>query len=206
MGHWYRDHVFVRVMDRVLDNPPTRAIRARVCEPLAGEVVELGFGTGLNLPFVPDSVTRLCAVDPLEAGRRLAADRLAASPVAVEFVGLDGEHLPLADASVDHALCTYTLCSIPDPVAAVREVRRVLRPGGELHFAEHGRAPEQRLLRWQRRLNPLQQVLACGCQLDRDIPAILEAGGLRVDRLDTYYKAKEPKLFAWTYEGVASAA
>lgn len=206
MGHWYRDHVFVRLMDRLLDDGPTRAIRARVCAPLAGEVVELGWGTGLNLPFLPPAVTRLLAVDPLEAGRRLGAERLAAASVPVEFVGLDGEHLPLEDASVDAALCTYTLCSIPDPVAAVREVRRVLRPGGTLHFAEHGAAPKAGLRRWQQRLNPVQRRVACGCELDRDIPALLEAGGMTVDRLDTYWKPKEPKLFAWTYEGVASPA
>lgn len=204
MAHWYRDHVFVHVMNKVLDNGPTRAIRSRVCAPLSGEVLELGFGTGLNLPFVPAGVTRLLAVDPLESGRRLAAGRLAASPVPVEFVGLDGEHLPLDDASVDAALCTYTLCSIPDPVAAVREVRRVLRPGGALHFAEHGRSPADGVRRWQRRINPVQRRVGCGCHLDRDIPGVLEAGGLRVDRLDTYYKPKEPKVFAWTFEGVAS--
>ena len=111
-----------------------------MCAPLAGEVLEIGFGTGLNLPHLPSAVTRLLAVDPMKAGPRLAADRLAASSVEVAFVGLDGQSLDLEDDSVDAALSTWTLCSVPDASSAVREVRRVLRPGGTLHFVEHGAA------------------------------------------------------------------
>jgi ubiquinone/menaquinone biosynthesis C-methylase UbiE len=201
---FYGERVFPRIMNRLMDKPETRLIRSRVCADLSGDVIEIGFGTGLNLPHLPSTVRHLFAVDPLERGRALAAERLAASPVTVSFIGLDGQALPLDDDSVDAALSTWTLCSVHDPVLAVGEINRVLRPGGALHFVEHGRSPDPHVLRWQKRLNPLQRRLACGCQLDRDIPAILEGGGLTIDRLDTYYVKHDPKSFGWTFEGTAT--
>ncbi|MEJ7799699.1 MAG: class I SAM-dependent methyltransferase [Ilumatobacter sp.] len=174
-----------------------------MCAPLSGDVVEVGFGTGLNLPHLPPTVVILRAVDPLERGRSLASERVASSPVPVEFVGLDGQELPLDDESVDAALATWTLCSIPDPVAAVREISRVLRPGAAFHFVEHGCSPDPRVLKWQKRLNPLQRRVACGCNLDRDIPSIVEEGGLKISQLDTYYVKGDPKIFGWTFEGTA---
>lgn len=201
----YREQVFPRVMNAVMNTAQTRLARERVCAGLAGEVVEIGFGTGLNLPHLPPSVTRLRVVEPSGLGVRMAAARVAAAPFPVEVAGLDGQALPFADASADAVLCTWSLCSIPDPVSAVREVRRVLRPGGRLHFVEHGRAPDERVRRWQARLNPVQRRLGCGCHLDRDIPALLVAGGMRVERLDTYYGKGEPKVFGSMYEGIAAA-
>ena len=203
---FYGNRVFPRAMNRLMNTRQMRETRARVCAPLSGDIVEIGFGTGLNLPHLPPAVTVLRAVDPLQCGRTLASGRIAASPVSVEFVGLDGQSLPLPDHSVDAALSTWTLCSIPDPVAAVHEINRVVRPGGTLHFVEHGCSPDQRVLKWQRRLNPIQRRVACGCNLDRDIPSILEAGGLRVDSLKSYYMKSDPKILGWTFEGVASAA
>src|SRR4051812_42172058 len=144
-----------------------RRIRERVCAGLTGEVVEIGFGTGLNLPHVPAAVTRLLVVEPSGLGGDLAEKRIAASAVPVEVVGLDGQRVPLPDASADAVLCTWSLCTIPDPIAAVREVRRVLRPGGRLHFVEHGRAPDERVRQWQNRLNGMQRRLAGGCNLNR---------------------------------------
>ena len=200
----YRDRVFLPVMNRAMDDEEHRRIRSAVCGPLAGEVVEIGFGTGLNLPHLPPTaVTRLYAVDPLERGRLKAAERVAASPVAVDFVGLDGQSLPLEDASVDAALSTWTLCSVPDPLAAVRELRRVLRPAGTLHFAEHGLSPDPAVQTWQHRLNRLQQRLACGCHLTRDMPSIIEAGGFDIDRLQTFQFKGQPKVLGWTFQGVA---
>ncbi len=200
---FYSERVFPRALNRMMDSKQTRTIRSRVCACLTGEVVEIGFGTGLNLPHLPPAVTTLRAVDPMAAGRGLARERLAASPVHVEFVGLDGRKIPLDDESVDSALSTWTLCSIPDPVAAVREIRRVLRPGGTLRFVEHGRSPNSRVLSWQRRLNPLQRRLAGGCTLDSDIAAILAEGGLVIDDIHTYYAKGEPKTHGWTFEGAA---
>lgn len=202
----YREQVFPRIMNRLMDDEETRAARGRVCAPLAGEVVEIGFGTGLNLPHLPAAVTVLRAVEPLGVGVALAADRRRASPVPVEVGGLDGQSLPFGDASADAVLCTWTLCSIPDPVAAIREVRRVLRPGGALHFVEHGRSPDEGVRRWQHRCNPIQRRVACGCNLDRDIPAVIAAGGLRVDQLATYYVKGVPKALGATFEGTAVAA
>ena len=176
-----------------------------MCAPLHGEVIEIGFGTGLNLPHLPVGVTRLRAVDPLETGRALAHKRLARSSVPVDFVGLDGRRIPLDDQSIDSALSTWTLCSIPDPVLAVRELRRVLRPGGKLHFVEHGQSPHPKVRQWQDRLNGLQQRIACGCCLNKDIALIVEDGGFAIDRLDTFYAKGDPKTHGWTFQGVASA-
>ena len=203
---FYRDAIFPRLMNKVMDNENTREIRERVCGGLAGDVVEIGFGTGLNLPHLPASVTSLRAVDHLQVGAKIGASRLAASPVEVEFAGLDGERLPFADESVDAVLSTWTLCSIPDATAALREVRRVLRPGGALHFVEHGASPEDGVRRWQDRLDPIQRRFAGGCHLNRDIPVLIDAGGLRVKKLDTYYAKGEPKAFGWLFEGIAVPA
>ena len=203
---FYGDQIFPRVMNLVMNTKTTRQIRARVCAGLEGDVVEIGFGTGHNLPYYPASVTRIRAVDPSALGARLAADRIAASPIPVELSGLDGQSLPFEDESVDAVLSTWTLCSIPDAVAAMREVRRVLRPGGSFHFVEHGAAPDRSVRTWQDRLNPLEQRLACGCNFNRDIAALIEAGGLHITHLDRYYAEGQPKVPGYTYEGAATPA
>jgi len=202
----YRDMVFPRVLNQLMDTKETRKIRARVCGKLEGDVVEIGFGTGHNLPYLPGGVVRLRAVEPSKLGIRIARDRIAASPVPVHISGLDGQSLPFAENLADTVLSTWTLCTIPDAVAAVREIRRVLRPGGTLHFVEHGAAPDAGVRKWQDRFNGFQQRVACGCNLNRDIPALIEAGGLTLSRLDVYYSPGEPKTFGSTYEGVAKAA
>ena len=203
---FYAEQVFPRIMNVAMADKETKRIRAQVCAPLDGEVVEIGFGTGHNLPYLPARVRRLRAVDPLLKGRELAAKRLAASTCEVDFVGLDGQSIPLEDASVDAALSTWTLCSVPDPVAAVREVARVLRPGGVLHFAEHGLAPDDKVRRSQHRWNRLQRRMACGCNLDRDIPALVAEGGMVVSQLETFYAKGSPKTLGWSYVGQATAA
>ena len=200
---WYNEHVLPRLQDHALDTAHAHRIRARVLAPLAGEVVEIGFGTGHNLPYVPAGVTRLLAVEPSESSIAVAADRIAASAVPIEVIGPDAQRIPLPDASVDAALCTWSLCSIPDPVAAVSEVRRVLRPGAQLHFVDHGVAPDERVRRWQHRLSGLQQRLMGGCHLDRDIPELLRLGGMTVTHLERYYAPAAPKAFAAMYEGRA---
>ena len=203
---FYGQRVFPRVMDVLMNTKETRRIRGQVCSPLRGEVLEIGFGTGHNLPFLPGAVTRLWAVDPLTRGRELAAERIAAARCEIEFIGLDGQHLPLADGGVDAVLSTWTLCSIKDPVAAVREVRRVLRPGGSFHFAEHGLAHDENVRRWQNRCNGLQNRVACGCNMNRDILALLDQGGMSVEQLETYYAKGDPKPLGWTFQGRATAA
>ena len=201
---FYGDRVLPHVINVVMNTKQTRAIRERVCAGLKGEVLEIGFGTGHNLPYMPTSVTRLLAVEPSGVSVRLAAERIASSGVDVEVIGLDGERLPVADGSVDAILCTWSLCTIPDPVAAVAGSRRVLRPGGQFHFVEHGRAPDERVRRWQDRLNGLQQRLGGGRNLNRDIARIIETGGMSLAQLDNFYGKGEPKLYAAMYEGVAT--
>ena len=203
---FYAERIFPKIMNLVMNTKQSRRIRSEVCAPLAGDVVEIGFGSGLNLPHLPEAVVRLRAVDPMQRGRVIAAKRLAASAVPVDFIGLDGQQLSLKDHSVDAVLATWTLCSIPDAVAAVREVRRVLKPGGKFHFVDHGRAPDEKVRKWQNRLNGLQNRMACGCNLNRDIPALIESGGLTIEQLTTFYAKGEPKTMGWTYQGVAYAA
>lgn len=198
----YADQVLPRLTDFALRGSALTRARARACAGLAGEVLEVGFGSGRNVPHYPAAVTRVRAVDPATVGRQLAAGRVAASAVPVEYVGRDGEQLPLGDETVDHVLTTWTLCTIPDVERALGEVRRVLRPGGSLHFVEHGRAPEAATARWQDRLTPLQRRLCGGCHLNRPIDALIEAAGLRIDQLDNYF-APAPKPYGYMFEGVA---
>jgi ubiquinone/menaquinone biosynthesis C-methylase UbiE len=202
---FYGERVLPRVINVVMNTAQTREVRERVCAGLTGDVVEIGFGTGRNVPYLPVEVRSLRAVEPAGLGVRLAQPRIEASPVPVEVVGLDGQLLPIDDASADAVLCTWSLCTIPDPVAAVREMRRILRPGGRLHFVEHGAAPDAGVRRWQDRFNGVQRRMAGGCHLNRDIPAILAAGGLAPTELATFYAKGEPKPWGYLYEGRAQA-
>jgi ubiquinone/menaquinone biosynthesis C-methylase UbiE len=178
-------------------------IRARVAASLDGEVLEVGFGSGLNVPHYPPAVIQVQAVDPATIGRELAADRVAASTVPLKYVGLDGQALSLESASVDHVLTTWTLCSIPDVERALSEIRRVLRPGGSLHFVEHGRSPDRKVAGWQDRLTPMQRRVAGGCHLNRPIDQLVRKSGLDVIHLENYY-AKGPRPFGYMFEGVAT--
>lgn len=189
----YRDHVLPRIVERSCGLAALEPLRRRVCAGLRGEVLEIGFGSGLNLPSYPSAVTRVRAVEPADLAWRLAADRRTASPVPVDRAGLDGQGLDLDDASVDHALVTFSLCTIPDPAAALAEVRRVLRPGGALHVLEHGLAPDADVRRWQRRLEPIQKRLAGGCHLTREPVGMLEAAGFTPAEVDQFYLEEGPR-------------
>ncbi|MDB5066339.1 MAG: Methyltransferase type 11 [Chloroflexi bacterium] len=200
---WYADQVLPRVIDLVMSRRELTEIRARVAAELEGEVLEIGFGSGLNVPHYPAAVTRVRAVDPATVGRTLAAGRVASCPVPVEYIGLDGQELPVTSASVDHVLTTWTLCTIPDVERALREVDRVLRPGGRLHFVEHGRSPDSRVARWQDRLTPLQRRVAGGCHLNRPIDELVAHSGLQLSRVTTYYLTG-PRSLGYMFEGVAT--
>ena len=202
---WWTEQVVPRVVDRSCAVPPLQAERAALCAGLAGEVVEIGFGSGLNVPHYPAAVTRVAAVEPSDVAWRLAQGRLRDSPVPVERAGLDGQVLPFPDASFDAALTTFTLCTVPDGAAALRELRRVLRPGGELRFLEHGRSPDDGVRRWQRRLTPVQRRVAGGCRLDVPVDELVRAAGLEVRELATRYAPGAPRPFAHLYVGVAAA-
>jgi ubiquinone/menaquinone biosynthesis C-methylase UbiE len=168
-------------------------------------VVEVGFGSGLNVPYYPAAVTGVAAVEPADTGWKLAGKRRAATPVPIERTGVDGQSLPLPDDSCDAALSTFTLCTIPDVTAALGEIRRVLKPGAELHFLEHGLAPDEGVQRWQHRLEPLQKRIFGGCHLTRPVADLLTNAGFTITELDTFYEKTAPKAVGAYSLGIAVA-
>ena len=199
----YREHLLPRVQNKVMDRKDLREVRARVCSALAGDVVEVGFGTGLNAPHYPDDVHRIAAVEPSRLCMRIAEPRIAATSTKVELAGLTGENLDLPSGEFDAALSTWTLCTIPDLDAALVEIRRVLKPGGRFHFVEHGGAPDAGVARWQARIEPPWKKVAGGCHVTRDISTLVQKAGFSIDNVQTYYMEGEPKVFGFTFEGVA---
>lgn len=204
MGLW-TDHALPHLMDRVLRTPEVNARRAKVCQGLHGRVLEIGFGSGLNLRHYPSEVTEILVVEPSAAALRLAEPRKAAVSAPIDQVGLDGARLEVPDGSVDCVLSTYTLCTIPNVNAALSEVHRILKPAGALHFLEHGRAPTESVRRWQHRLHPVHSRIAGGCHLDRPIDSLISRSGLVISELDTEY-GDGPRPFCYLYRGHALKA
>ncbi|HET9769471.1 MAG TPA: class I SAM-dependent methyltransferase [Acidimicrobiia bacterium] len=202
----YDDQVLPRIINVACGMKSLRQYRQRACEGLHGRVLEIGFGSGLNIPYYPETVSSVEAVEPADLGWRLASKRLAATTVPVERKGLDGQSLPLPDDSCDAALSTYTLCTIPDVGAALQEIRRVLKPGGTFHFLEHGLAPDERVRRWQHRLEPLQKRIAGGCHLTRPITDLVSGAGFTIKDLDVFYEKGAPKPIGACSLGVATAS
>ena len=201
----YGDQMVPRIINVACGLKANEKLRKRVCAGISGDVLEIGFGSGLNVPFYPAAVTRVDAVEPASVGWKLAGKRLATATIPIERSGLDGQSLPFAADSHDSAISTWTLCTIPDGVAALREVRRVLRPGGTLHFVEHGLAPDESVQRWQRRMEPLQRRLFGGCHLTRQVAQMLIEAGFTVTELDVFYEPGGPKAVAAMSLGVATA-
>ncbi len=199
----YSEHILPRIVNVVCNMKVAHPQRRRVCEGLAGEVVEIGFGSGLNVPYYPAAVKRVTAVEPAGVGWKLAAKRLDETSIPVQRAGLDAATLPFPDDSFDAALSTWTMCTIPDIAAALGELRRVLKPDGALHFLEHGLAPDEGVQHWQHRLEPVQKRLFGGCHLTRPIVDILEAGGFAIDEVDIYYEEGSPKFLGAHSLGVA---
>ncbi len=198
MGLW-TDRAVPWLTDRALSSHAIDELRALTCAGLKGKVLEIGFGSGLNLPHLPPEVTSIAAVEPADAGWDLSQTRREASPIPVERTGLDGQRLEAPDASYDAVLSTFTLCTIPDVSAALAEVRRVLRPGGVFHFLEHGLAPDHGVVAWQQRLEPLQRRVFAGCHLTRDVPGLVAAAGLAVVEVDQRYLPGPDVLRPWSY-------
>lgn len=205
-ANWYERHILPGALDYACGLPMISRQRQLVVPLAQGRVLEVGIGTGLNMPYYDKRrVTRITGLDPALQLHPLARERIAQAGLDVELVGLSAEQIPRPDASFNTVLVTYTLCTIPDPLAALREMRRVLAPGGQLLYCEHGRAPDASVQRWQERLQPLWGKLAGGCHLGRDIPALLQEAGFALSDLHTRY-LPGPRPFTFHYWGVALPA
>ncbi|CAN5446347.1 class I SAM-dependent methyltransferase [soil metagenome] len=206
----YNESVLPRLVDVSCANPEMEPFRRRAVDGLSGTIVEIGFGSGPNVPVYPPEVTHVYAVEPSELARRRATARiereraLAGSTVpVVEMVGLDGQDLALPTDSCDGGLSTFTLCTVPDVERALAELRRVIRPGGTFHFLEHGSSPDAGVAKWQRRLEPMQRRMAGGCHLTRDTTELVRSAGFTIESVDHRY-ARGPKPWTWFTVGAAS--
>ena len=200
----YSRYIFPRLMHWSMSQPGLAEERRQALSGVTGNVLEIGFGTGLNLPHYPSGVQRITAVDNNAGTLKLARPQLETSPIEVEPIVQSGERLPMQDECFDSVVSTFTLCSIPDVIAALREMRRVLRPGGRYYFLEHGLSPEPRIARWQHWGTPITRWLGAGCHLDRPIRGLVEQAGFRIVECDEYVSAAMPKLAGYLYRGVAA--
>jgi ubiquinone/menaquinone biosynthesis C-methylase UbiE len=202
---FYADRIFPYLMDWTLSRSRFRELRQEALASAYGSVLEIGFGTGLNLPHYPRTVTKLIVLDPAVLLPARVARRIASASIPVEVTHRSAEALPFEDHRFDCVVSTFALCTIPDPKAALKEVRRVLKPGAAYVFLEHGRSDDARVAGWQDFFNPLQQRLACGCNLNRPIEALIRGAGLQVDRLDRFRLPGVPRILGEMYRGRATA-
>jgi ubiquinone/menaquinone biosynthesis C-methylase UbiE len=203
---FYESRVFPWLNDRLNADPALEQIRAEAVRSASGRVVEIGFGSGLNLPHYPPAVQSLVAVEPNDGMQARARPRIEASRIPVEVIPGTAERLPLADAGFDTAVSTLTLCSVAEPARVLAELRRVLRPQGRLLLMEHGLSEDDGVARWQQRLNGLQRIVACGCNLNRPIAQLVQAHGFRFESVRKFYVAKMPRTHGWITVGAALKA
>jgi len=201
----YSDWVLPRLMSVAMGTEAIGEERRKALAGVRGTVLEVGFGAGHNLPYYPAAVSKVLAVDPSRSSSKLARKRIAAAPMPVEYVALEGEAIDAPDASFDAVVSTFTLCTVRDPAAALAHMRRVLRPGGRLFLVEHGRADDPKVRRWQDRLNRFQVALAGGCHLNRDIEGTVRDAGFAFDEIEKHYLAGAPKVSGFVTRGVARA-
>lgn len=201
---FYDRHILPHLIDFACGMGAVMKARSQIVPQAHGRVLEIGIGSGLNLEFYdPAKVQVIVGVDPSADIQALARERVAKIRIPVEMIALELGQIQAPEASFDSIVCTFTLCTIPDAVAALKEMRRVLKPGGKLLFCEHGKAPDAPVLRWQNRLTPIWKPLAGGCHLNRDIPALIAAGGFTIGELQTRY-LKGPRPMTYVYSGWAS--
>ncbi len=202
---FYENRIVPKLIEVGCSTKPILKQREKVVPHAKGRILEVGMGPGINIPFYdPSKVEMVWGLEPSEAMRRKAAPRIAASPFPVEWLGLPGEEIPLDDDSADTVLLTFTLCTIRDFARALSQMRRVLKPGGRLLFAEHGAAPDAGVRKWQDRVNPIWKRLAGGCNINREIPHALEGAGFKIEEIDTMYLPGTPKIAAFQYWGSAT--
>jgi len=199
---FYEKWILPRLVDVAMRNKEATRYRSQIVPQARGTVLEIGVGSGLNLPFYSAVVECLYGLDPSEELLTMARKKARGITLPIEFLAHTGEEIPLDDASVDTVVTTWTLCTIPDPLQALREMRRVLKPGGVMLFAEHGLAPETQVQGWQQRLNPLWRRIAGGCNLNRKIDQLIQTAGFQIASLDTEY-AKGPRPMSYIYAGRA---
>ena len=200
---FYENRLLPRILNVTMNTKAVTQERKRCLENVKGTVLEVGFGTGLNLPHYPSTVTKVVGVDPSETSAGIARKRVAASSFPVEIVGVSAERIPVADDSFDSIVSTFTLCTIPDVANALLEMRRALRPGGRLHFVEHGRDEDLKVQRWQNRLNSIQHSVCGGCNLNRHISGLIAQAGFEIEAIENGYLKGVPKFSGFLYRGVA---
>ncbi len=201
---FYDDNVLPHVINLACGSKPILRQREKIVPQAQGRILEIGMGSGINIPYYDvNKVEKVWGLEPSTGMRKKAKNRVDAAPFDLEWLDLPGEEIPLDNHSVDTIVLTYTLCTIPDWRAAVKQMRRVLKPGGKLLFSEHGKAPDVAVQAWQNRVNPMWMKLAGGCHLNRDIPELLKVGGFNIKELDTLYVPKTPKIAAFTFWGYA---
>lgn len=193
-------------MDMVMSNGQMSKVRAAVLSGVSGDVFEIGFGTGLNLAHYPPHVKKLTTADPNAGMRSLAQKRIKKSGITVNHHTVSGEGLPLEDESFDCVVCTWTLCSIPNVEQALREMHRILRPHGKFFFVEHGLAEDERIRRWQHRLNPLNKIIGDGCHLNRNMRELISSQRFKFEKIENYFLPRVPKISGYLYQGVATKA
>jgi ubiquinone/menaquinone biosynthesis C-methylase UbiE len=201
----YSRYLFPRLMDRMMGDENLSRYRRQLLTEVQGEILEIGFGTGLNLPHYPVLVQKLTAIDVNPGMNVMAQKRLAASPIVVDNRVLNGETLPFADHTFDSVVSTWTLCSIAKVEQALQEIHRVLKPGGRFFFIEHGLSNDPNVQVWQRRITPIQKVIADGCHLDRDMQTLIQATFPTVT-LNQFWEDSLPKIGGYFYQGVALKA
>lgn len=201
----YRRYVGPRLIALACAQSRISELRQSIIPKASGVVLEIGIGPALNLAhYDPGKVIKVIGLDPEPALLDLGKERVKASPVPVEIITAPGERIPLADNTADTAVLTYTLCSVQDPLVVLREIRRVLKPDGRLLFLEHGRSDDAPVAAWQDRLNPLWNVVSCGCQINRDTRQLLRSAGFAIENVDHFYLPGAPKILGFHCRGVAS--
>jgi ubiquinone/menaquinone biosynthesis C-methylase UbiE len=201
----YRRYIGPRLIDFACSQARIFELRQSIIPKARGIVMEVGIGPGLNLAhYDPKKVIKVIGLDPEPALLELGKERVKASPVPVEIIKAPGERIPLDDNTADTAVLTYTLCSVQDPMAVLREIRRVLKPGGRLLFLEHGRSPDAPVAAWQDRINPLWNLISCGCQINRDTSQLLRSAGFTTEEVDHFYLPGAPKILGFHCRGVAT--